>query len=191
MNSTPSVPKPVPTGEDVAAGAQSADYPLSGQSIVCFAGEDWWSQRPRSKNHILKRLAQRNRVLFVNSITMGLPSIGNPDFFQKIRRKLRSYLRWLRKAPEGLWVMTPINVPLYGSPAVRALNRLLLVLQLRLVMFFLNLRHPIVWVAIPTAADIVSSLGAKLLVYQVSDKYDANKAHALPPPLIPHIESTL
>ena len=179
MNSTSSAPRPVQAGRDVAAGAQSDNYPLSGQSIVCFAGEDWWYHHPHSKNHILKRLARHNRVLFVNSITMGLPSIGNPDFFQKIRRKLRSYLRWLRKAPEGLWVMTPINVPLYGSPAVRALNRLLLVLQLRLVMFILNLRHPIVWVAIPTAANLVSSLGSKLLVYQVSDKYDFNEDSAL------------
>ncbi|PYT29142.1 MAG: hypothetical protein DMG57_12670 [Acidobacteria bacterium] len=190
MNSTPSVHRPVPVS-DIAAGARSADYPLSGQSIVCFAGEDWWYHHPHSKNHILKRLARHNRVLFVNSITMGLPSIGNADFFQKIRRKLRSYLRWLRKAPEGLWVMTPINVPLYGSPAIRALNRLLLVLQLRLVMFILNLRHPILWVAIPTAVDVVSSLGAKLLVYQVSDKYDVNEDSALSRAVIRDMDSRL
>jgi glycosyltransferase involved in cell wall biosynthesis len=179
MNSTRFVQRTIPAGGAFAAERESADYPLSGQSIVCFAGEDWWYHHPHSKNHILKRLAKHNRVLFVNSITMGLPSIGNPDFFQKIRRKLRSYLRWLRKAPEGLWVMTPINVPFYGSPMVRMLNRLLLVLQLRLVMLILKLRHPIVWVAIPTAADVVSSLGAKLLVYQVSDKYDVNEDSAL------------
>jgi len=191
MNSAHSVPSAVPVGEEFTAGQESVDYPLSGQSIVCFAGEDWWYHHPHSKNHILKRLAQHNRVLFVNSITMGLPSIGNPDFFQKIRRKLRSYLRWLRKAPEGLWVLTPINVPLYGSPTVRALNRLLLVLQLRLVMFILNLRHPIVWVAIPTAADIASSLGAKLLVYQVSDKYDVNEDSALSRAVIRDMDSGL
>jgi len=179
MNSTRFVQRTIPAGGAFAAERESADYPLSGQSIVCFAGEDWWYHHPHSKNHILKRLAKHNRVLFVNSITMGLPSIGNPDFFQKIRRKLRSYLRWLRKAPEGLWVMTPINVPFYGSPMVRMLNRLLLVLQLRLVMLILKLRHPIVWVAIPTAADVVNSLGAKLLVYQVSDKYDVNEDSAL------------
>src|SRR6266404_6454854 len=179
MNSASSVPRAVPIVEEFTEAPESVDYPLSGQSIVCFAGEDWWYHHPHSKNHILKRLAKHNRVLFVNSITMGLPSIGNPDFFHKIRRKFRSYLRWLRKAPEGLWVMTPINVPLYGSPAVRALNRVLVVLQLRLVMFFLNMRRPIVWVAIPTAADLVNSLGAKLLVYQVSDKYDVNEDSSL------------
>ena len=107
---------------------------LEGESIVCFAGEDWWYHHPHSKNHLLKRYALRNKVLFVNSISMGLPSMANPDFFLKIKRKLRSYTRWLRKVPEGLWVMTPVNLPLYGSRAGRWLNRILLVMQLRLAM---------------------------------------------------------
>jgi len=191
MNSAHSVSGSVAVESEFAAGPQSPDYPLSGQSIVCFAGEDWWYHHPHSKNHILKRLARHNRVLFVNSITMGLPSISSPEFFQKIRRKLRSYLRWLRKVPEGLWVMTPINVPLYGSSVARALNRLLLILQLRLVMLILNLRDPIVWVAIPTAADIASSLGAKLLVYQVSDKYDFNEDSALSRDVIRDMDACL
>ena len=189
MSSARSLPRPV--RRSCTGGSQPADYPLSGQSIVCFAGEDWWYHHPHSKNHILKRLARHNKVLFVNSITMGLPSIGNPDFFKKIRRKLRSYLRWLRKAPEGLWVMTPINVPLYGSRLVRVLNRLLLALQLRFVMLILRLRNPIVWVAIPTAADIVSALGAKLLVYQVSDKYDFNEDSALSREVIRDMDARL
>jgi len=191
MSSNRTVSTPASVANEFAESQQFADYPLSGESIVCFAGEDWWYHHPHSKNHILKRLAKHNRVLFVNSITMGLPSISDPDFFHKIRRKFRSYLRWLRKAPEGLWVMTPINVPLYGWSVVRALNRLLLVLQLRLVMFFLNLRRPIVWVAIPTAADLVNSLGAKLLVYQVSDKYDVNEDSALSRTVIRDMDSRL
>src|SRR5579884_128096 len=76
-----------------------SDYPLKGKSIICFAGEDWWYHHPHSKNHIMKRYAQHNRVLFVNSISMGLPSVSNADFFLKIRRKLKSYARWLKKAP--------------------------------------------------------------------------------------------
>ena len=191
MNSAPSVPGPVTVESKFAAVPQSPDYPLSGESIVCFAGEDWWYHHPHSKNHLLKRLAGHNRVLFVNSISMGLPPISSPDFFQKIRRKLRSYLRWLRKVPEGLWVMTPINLPLYGWPLARALNRLLLILQLRLVMLLLNLRNPIVWVAMPTAADIIGSLDAKLLVYQVSDKYDVNEDSALSRTVIREMDSHL
>jgi glycosyltransferase involved in cell wall biosynthesis len=152
---------------------------LASQSIVCFAGEDWWYHHPHSKNHLLKRYAQRNKVLFVNSISMGLPSMANPDFFLKIRRKLKSYIRWLRKVPEGLWVMTPVNLPFYGSRAGRLINRILLVAQLRLAMLLLGMSRPILWVAIPTAAEMAGRLGEKLLLYQVSDKYDANEDSAL------------
>jgi glycosyltransferase involved in cell wall biosynthesis len=152
---------------------------LEGESIVCFAGEDWWYHHPHSKNHLLKRYARRNKVLFVNSISMGLPSMANPDFFLKIRRKLRSYTRWLRKVPEGLWVMTPVNLPLYGSKMGRWLNRVLLVVQLRLAMLLLRISRPILWVAIPTAAEMAGRLGEKMLLYQVSDKYDANEDSAL------------
>jgi glycosyltransferase involved in cell wall biosynthesis len=152
---------------------------LAGESIVCFAGEDWWYHHPHSKNHLLKRYALRNKVLFVNSITMGLPSMANPDFFLKIRRKLKSYLRWLRKVPEGLWVMTPVNVPFYGSRIGRWVNRVLLVAQLRVAMLLLGISRPILWVAIPTAAEMAGRLGEKLLLYQVSDKYDANEDSAL------------
>jgi glycosyltransferase involved in cell wall biosynthesis len=152
---------------------------LQGESIVCFAGEDWWYHHPHSKNHLLKRYARGSKVLFVNSITMGLPSMSNPDFFLKIRRKLKSYARWLRRVPEGLWVMTPVNLPLYGSPLGRWLNRILLVGQLRMAMWMLGISRPILWIAIPTAAEMVGRLGEKLLLYQVSDKYDANEDSAL------------
>ncbi len=152
---------------------------LEGESIVCFAGEDWWYHHPHSKNHLLKRYARTNKVLFVNSISMGLPSMANPDFFLKIRRKLKSYTRWLRKVPEGLWVMTPVNLPLYGSRIGRWLNRILLVAQLRAAMLLLRISRPILWVAIPTAAEMVGRLGEKLLLYQVSDKYEANEDSAL------------
>jgi glycosyltransferase involved in cell wall biosynthesis len=152
---------------------------LEDESIICFAGEDWWYHHPHSKNHLLKRYARRNKVLFVNSISMGLPSVANPDFFLKIKRKLRSYTRWLRKVPEGLWVMTPVNLPLYGSRTGRWLNRILLVVQLRLAMLLLHISRPILWIAIPTAAEMVGRLGEKLLLYQVSDKYDANEDSAL------------
>jgi glycosyltransferase involved in cell wall biosynthesis len=166
-------------------------YGLSGESIVCFAGEDWWYHHPHSKNHILKRLATENRVLFVNSITMGLPSFSNPDYFLKIGRKLRSYMRWLRKVPEGLYVMTPISLPLYGSSVGRAINRWMLLFQLHLVMLFLRMRRPVLWVAIPTAADLVDALGAKLVLYHVSDKYDANEDSALSRQLIREMDSHL
>src|SRR5262249_29172766 len=110
---------------------------------------------------------------------MGLPAASNPDFLLKIRRKLPSYVRWLRKVPEGLHVMTPINLPIYGSRWAQRLNRWLLSAQIRLAMLICHISRPIVWVAIPSAAVVVESLPSKLILYQVSDKYDANEDSAL------------
>lgn len=177
--------------DTVPASSNSPEYGVAGEPIICFAGEDWWYHHPHSKNHILKRLAKQNKVLFINSLTMGLPSAKNPDFFLKIWRKLKSYMRWLRKVPEGLYVLTPISIPLYGSRVGRTLNRWLLLVQLHLIMIFLGMRKPIVWVAIPTAADIIDSLGARLVLYQVSDKYEANEDSALAAKVIRQMDQHL
>ncbi|KAF0190560.1 MAG: hypothetical protein FD167_6096, partial [bacterium] len=147
---------------------------LSGHSIICFAGEDWWYHHPHSKNHIMKRLARNNRVMFINSISMGLPSVRSKDFFSKVRRKLKSYLKFVRRSPEGIWVVTPIVTPFFSSAWGRALNKYLLIIQLRILMLLLGFSNPVLWIAIPTAKDIVGKLTEKLLIYQVSDKYEAN-----------------
>src|SRR5207244_6794958 len=148
------------------------DYGLRGENIICFAGEDWWYHHPHSKNHILKRLAKQNRVLFVNSLSMGLPSISNPDFFLKIRRKLKSYRRWLRRVPEGLYVMTPVNLPFYGSRWARMLNRILLSTQLALSMLLCRIRYTIIWLAIQFADDIAENFIYKLIFYLIFDMCD-------------------
>jgi glycosyltransferase involved in cell wall biosynthesis len=155
------------------------DYGIKDEGIICFAGEDWWYHHPHSKRHIMTRFSRDNKVIFVNSLTLGLPSIGNRDFFLKIRRKLKSYMRWLKRAPEGPYVMTPIIVPFFGWRAMRAFNRGLLGLQMRLAMMIVGIRRPIVWVAIPSAVDIAENLDAKAILYQVSDKYDANEDSSL------------
>src|SRR5215510_12388785 len=128
---------------------------IRNQSIICFAGEDWWYHHQHSKNHIMRRLARAgNRVIFVNSISMGLPSIGSPDLFSKIKRKLRSYAKPVRITEEGIIVVSPFAVPFYSNRWFRAINRWLLVLQIKLLMMAFEMRRPILWIAIPTAAQI-------------------------------------
>ena len=146
------------------------------QSIICFAGEDWWYHHQHSKNHIMRRLARAgNRVIFVNSISMGLPSLASRDFFSKIKRKLRSYAKAVRVTEEGIIVVSPPVLPFYSSRWARAINGWLLVAQIKLLMVAYDLRQPILWIAIPTAGEVVGRLGERALIYQVSDKYDANQ----------------
>jgi glycosyltransferase involved in cell wall biosynthesis len=146
------------------------------RSIICFAGEDWWYHHPHSKNHIMLRLARAgNRVMFVNSISMGLPSLSSPDLMGKIKRKLRSYAKAVRRAEEGIIVVSPPSLPFYSNRALRALNRQLLLAEIKMLMVAYDFRDPILWIAIPTARELVGRLGESALVYQVSDKYAANR----------------
>ena len=124
----------------------------------------------------MRRLANAgNRVIFVNSISMGLPSLSSPDLVSKIKRKLRSYAKPIRITEEGIIVVSPPVLPFYSSRLARAMNRWLLAIQIKLLMIAYDMRSPVLWIAIPTARDIAGRLGERLLIYQVSDKYDANQ----------------
>ncbi|HST50614.1 MAG TPA: glycosyltransferase [Pyrinomonadaceae bacterium] len=156
------------------------------KSLVCFGGEDWWYHHPHSKNHLMKRFARAgNRVLFVNSISMGLPGLASKDLLPRVARKLRSYAKLARTTSEGITVVSPAALPFYGSRAARAANRRLLAAQVGALARRRGLTRPILWVAIPTAAEMIGRLDESLVVYQVSDKYDENfMDHATDPAAI-------
>lgn len=123
----------------------------------------------------MRRFAKAgNRVIFVNSISMGLPSLTNKDLLPRIIRKLGSYARLARPTPEGVTVVSPAVLPFFGTRAARAVNRKLLALQIGRLARRGGLSRPILWIAIPTAADMIGQFDESLVVYQVSDKYDAN-----------------
>ena len=148
---------------------------IQGHSIICFAGEDWWYHHPHSKYHLMRRFAKAgNRVIFVNSISMGLPGLANKDLLPRITRKLRSYARLARPTPEGVTVVSPAVIPFFDSGAARAINRKLLAAQIGRLARRGGLTRPILWIAIPTAADLIGQFDERLVIYQVSDKYDAN-----------------
>jgi glycosyltransferase involved in cell wall biosynthesis len=57
----------------------------------------------------------------------------------------------------------------------RAINSRMLVAQIKALMVAFDFRDPVLWVAIPTARQVVGRLGERALIYQVSDKYEANR----------------
>jgi glycosyltransferase involved in cell wall biosynthesis len=159
---------------------------FSGKSIICFGGEDWWYHHPHSKNHLMRRFARAgNRVIFVNSISMGLPSIRNKDLLPRVVRKMRSYSKLARSTPEGITVVSPAALPFFGSRAARDANRRLIRAQISMLARRRGLTRPVLWIAIPTAVEMIGRLNESLVVYQVSDKYDANTMdHATDPQTI-------
>ena len=126
-----------------------------------------------------------NRVIFVNSISMGLPALGHKDLLPRIKRKLGSYLKLARQTEDGITVVSPASLPFFGTHAARKLNRQLIGVQIRRLAQRRGLTKPVLWLAIPTAADMIGTFNEAAVVYQVSDKYDANTMdHATDPALI-------
>src|SRR5688572_32762581 len=71
---------------------------LINRSIICFGGEDWWYHHPHSKAHLMRKFARAgNKVIFVNSISMGLPGLAHKDLLPRIKRKLGSYSKLARQ----------------------------------------------------------------------------------------------
>ena len=159
---------------------------LKHKSIICFGGEDWWYHHPHSKNHLMRRFARAgNKVIFVNSISMGLASVKSKDLVPRIARKLKSYAKLARTTTEGITVVSPAVVPFFGSATANAANRRLLTTQIAGLARRRGLSKPILWIAIPTAVEIIGRLGESLVIYHVSDKYDANTMdHATDPSII-------
>src|SRR2546430_3182407 len=96
---------------------------LHGKSIICFGGEDWWYHHPHSKNHLMRRVPRAgNKVIFVNSISMGLAPMKSGEILPRTRRKLKSHAKLARTTQEGITVVSPSVASLFGSRAATAAN---------------------------------------------------------------------
>ena len=149
---------------------------LKDQNIICFAGEDWWYHNPHSNLHIMKSFARDNRILFVNSIGVRMPSFSKDKFVWKaVKGKLKSLLRYFKKAEENIFVLTPVALPMMPKleKYVLFVNKYLLIFQIMLFIRFLKFSNPIIWVTLPTVRDTVLFLKekkiAKCLVYYCVD----------------------
>jgi len=134
----------------------------------------------------MRRFARAgNKVIFVNSISMGLAPVKSGELLPRVRRKLKSYAKLARTTEEGITVVSPAVIPFFGSAAAAATNRRLLTAQISSLAKRRGLSRPILWIAIPTAVEVVGRLDESMVIYHVSDKYDANTMdHATDPEFI-------
>ncbi len=139
--------------------------------IICFGGEDWWyHNRGHYDMQMMRELSKHVPVLYVNSIGMRVPSVGEGSMFLKrVLRKLKSLKRGLVKVREGFWVASPLVAPA-GMGA--GLNRWALAKQVKLFARRAGIRKPLVWVACPPGAEVVDRLNPVGVVYQRTDRFE-------------------
>jgi glycosyltransferase involved in cell wall biosynthesis len=144
--------------------------PLAGRDIVCFSND--WDGDPLSKTHLMRLLARDNRVLWVNSLGNRTPRASAYDA-RRIVKKLRDAAGGLREVEPNLHVLAPLYVPAYGTEAVRAVNGLVVRMQVLHAMRRLGMRRPISWSFLPAAAPVAGTLGEDLVIYHVVDEFSA------------------
>jgi glycosyltransferase involved in cell wall biosynthesis len=141
---------------------------LEGTDIVCFSND--WDGDPLSKKHIVRRLARKNRILWVNSLGNRNPQASVHDF-RRAWSKLTEFARGCRQVDENIFVFSPLVIPFHGSTLARRVNRTLLAWELRRVLSSLGFRNPVTWTFVPSSADVVGRLGERLIVYHCVDEF--------------------
>jgi glycosyltransferase involved in cell wall biosynthesis len=143
---------------------------LAGSDIVCFAND--WAGDPLSKKHVMRRLARRNRVLWVESLGNRPPRADAHDA-RRLGEKLLGFARGLRRVEENLWVLTPLAVPAYRARWAARVNRALVGATVRAALRRLAFRRPITYTFVPASAWVVGRLGESRIVYHCVDEYRA------------------
>lgn len=140
--------------------------------IICIGGEDWWyHNRGHFDFQIMRRLARRWPVLFVNSLGVRMPSIrDNKLFVERVGRKLKSLARGVVNVENGFWVFSPVMVP---GETGQKLSSWALAPQIRLAAARAGIRRPLLWVHCPAGAALVDEIDAAAVVMQRTDRFEA------------------
>jgi len=136
--------------------------------VVVIATADWDHPVWTNKQHLAARLAQRHRVLYVESVGLRRPTFSPRDG-RRLARRLRRGLHGLRSEAERLWVLSPLLIPGYGTAVTRALDAQALARQLGKAAWILDLSRPVVWSFAPVAPVAVRALHPRRVVYHVAD----------------------
>jgi len=140
--------------------------------ILFFSSDDWHSGLKTSKYHLSVRLAENNRVFFINSLSLRTPQVSKKDV-KKILVKLKNFFKGPVEVRKNLFVYTPIIIPFQGLRVVRFINNLIVDLQIKSIMHKFRVKNPFVWTFLPNSLGVVRKLKKKSLIYYCVDDMSA------------------
>jgi len=143
---------------------------LEGRDIICFAHD--WDSDPTSKTHIMRILAAKNRVLWVNSVGMRRPGASGRDL-RRMLVKLKRGLQGSLRVHDHLHVFNPLVLPFPGVRGIERVNSWLLSATLRRSTRRLGFHRPILWTFMPNVGGLVGRLGEGTVIYHCVDEYSA------------------
>jgi glycosyltransferase involved in cell wall biosynthesis len=146
---------------------------LEGRDIVCVGFSDWGRDVRTNEQHLLARLAPRNRILYVESLGVRRPQLAARDLRRIGRRALRA-ARPLREV-DGVHVLSPLVLPLHDREWARRANARLLPRTVLRATRRLGLRDVLLWSFMPQAEVLVDPLAPAQVLYYVDDDHAAKK----------------
>jgi glycosyltransferase involved in cell wall biosynthesis len=144
--------------------------------VICIGGEDWWyHNRGHFDFQIMRRIARKMPVLFVNSLGVRMPTPGTSlddgrKFIGKIGRKLKSLSNGVTNVENKFWVFSPVMAP--GATGQK-LTAWALAPQIKLAALRAGIQRPLLWIHCPAGAALVGALGAVATVLQRTDRFEA------------------
>ncbi|MFH1678490.1 MAG: glycosyltransferase [Candidatus Omnitrophota bacterium] len=139
---------------------------LENQDIVVLDSD--WDDHWGTIKQVMVRLAEHNRVIYVESFLSPLRLLKQPV---KVIKKL-ARCGGLKKYKENFFIMTSGFVLPFGKRLsfVSLINRKLKALQVRRALKKLGFKNPILWISRPRDIDFIGALDEKMLVYHCVDE---------------------
>ncbi|MCK4412586.1 MAG: glycosyltransferase [Candidatus Eisenbacteria sp.] len=143
--------------------------------ILCFGSADYEEPNWVNAQHLMSRLAEHHRVLYVNSLGLRVPRANRRDL-RKVWRRLAAPVRGLRRPDPAreLFVYSPLTLPPLRLPLARHAGSALLAGGLRRALTRLGFTRPLTWAFLPSAAPVLRRLALGPVVYHCVDAYEAN-----------------
>jgi glycosyltransferase involved in cell wall biosynthesis len=144
---------------------------------------------PSSTQHLIKRLAQERKVLWINSIGLRQPGLNRRDL-ARVWHKLRPLFKPNTAAKQhGSYSNTRDNysniqgnnitqanlltIPAPSSRLARRVARDLILHQLNPLIDRLGLKKPLLWSSLPTASDLCPHIENSGIVYYCGDDFSS------------------
>ena len=144
---------------------------LTNQDII-YCSNDWHADNRTSAHHIVRKLYQNNRVLYVEASGLRAPNATSHDL-KRIVKKVFQFLRGSKKINGNLYIFSPILIPYHKYTIIQKLNKQLLTWSIKRQCKKLKFHRPLLWLIIPHMVMLVGKLQTQGVIYYCVDDFAA------------------
>lgn len=141
------------------------------RTIICVASN--WQLDPTSKHHVMRLLARRNNVVWVNYHGSRRPTMSITDL-RSVMCAMSRVMRGPQRISPSMIQTTPFVLPAIGNGWLGRLNQRAIIAQIRRVLrrYKPLVNHPIqIWTFAPDVSFLAGQFNEERLVYYCVDEY--------------------